>query len=366
MTSSDKALPSKRIIWFSISITLFVIIIWLRFRHLSTLGTQNALNLGAEFLAFGLLSFALAKSLNNDILADKHLYRAAFLTALGLGFVLFLATRLFFSDDVFFQYLPLVTFSSFGGSFIASNLAKGWWENNAPPTPQIESDVLTWHQTFMGRPISSHTKRLVDIFLSLFSLIISMPIWLLIVFLIWWEEPGPVIFIKNAVGLGGRNFKQFKFRSMVTNAEKETGPISGYEDDERVLFIGKFLRKTALDELPQLLNILMGDMSYVGPRPQRTILVHGYLQDLPEYAARHRVRPGLSGLAQVTDSYSITPEEKLAWDLIYIDRMNIGLDFKLAFAAFLLVFVLRWRVDTDPTKIIRGLLKVEKPSLDRD
>ncbi len=366
MTSTDKALPSKRIIWFSISVTLFAMIVWLRFQHLSTVGAQNALNSVAEFLAYGLLSFALARSLTNSTLTDKQLYRAAFLTALGLGFILLLATRLFFSEDGFFQYLPLLTLSSFGGSFIASNIANGWWENNAPPTPPIEKDVLTWHKAYMGRPLSSGAKRFVDVLFSLFSLIISIPIWLLISFLIWWEEPGPVIFIKNSVGLGGRNFKQLKFRSMVTNAEKETGPISGYEDDERVLWIGKFLRKTALDELPQLLNILVGDMSYVGPRPQRTILVHGYLQDLPEYAIRHRVRPGLSGLAQVTDSYSITPEEKLAWDLVYIDRMSIWLDFKLAFAAFLLVFVLRWRVDNNPTKIIRGLLKVEKPNLARD
>ncbi|MFN2302804.1 MAG: sugar transferase, partial [Anaerolineales bacterium] len=206
-------------------------------------------------------------------------------------------------------------------------------------------------------------KRLFDIILSSFSLIISIPIWLFIVFLIWWEDPGPVLFVKNAVGRKGVNFKQLKFRSMILNAEKETGPISGYENDERVLFFGRFLRKTALDELPQLINILRGDMSYVGPRPQRTVLVHGYLQRLPHYAARHRVRPGLAGLAQVADTYDISPQEKLAWDLVYIEHANLWFDIKLAMAAFLLVFVLRWRSQEEPEKVIRKMLNVYKPAL---
>jgi len=150
---------------------------------------------------------------------------------------------------------------------------------------------------------------------------------------------------------------------MITDAEKETGPISGYENDERVLFIGKFIRKTALDELPQMINILFGDMSYVGPRPQRTVLVHEYLQRLPEYAARHRVRPGLAGLAQVADSYDITPEQKLAWDLVYIENENIWLDLKLAFSAIFLVFVLRWRTSVSPEKTIRKLLGIQKPEI---
>jgi lipopolysaccharide/colanic/teichoic acid biosynthesis glycosyltransferase len=121
-----------------------------------------------------------------------------------------------------------------------------------------------------------------------------------------------------------------------------------------------------LDELPQLINILMGDMSYVGPRPQRTVLVHGYLQDLPEYAARHRVRPGLAGLAQVADSYSISPEEKLAWDLAYINRSNAWFDLKLVLAAFFLVFALRWRPEGHPELTIRKLLKINKPTLSAD
>ena len=148
---------------------------------------------------------------------------------------------------------------------------------------------------------------------------------------------------------------------MILDAEKDTGPISGYENDERVLFFGKLLRKTALDELPQLVNILLGDMSYVGPRPQRTVLVHGYLQQIPEYARRHLVRPGLAGLAQVVDKYDISPKEKLAWDLIYIDHSNVWIDIKLVLAAFYLVFALRWQSNTNPELTIRKMFGFTKP-----
>ena len=190
-----------------------------------------------------------------------------------------------------------------------------------------------------------------------------MPIWVVLIFLIWWEDPGPVLFVKNAVGKGGKNFKQFKFRSMIIDAERDTGPISGYENDERVLFFGKLIRKTALDELPQLINILLGQMSYVGPRPQRTVLVHKYLQELPEYAQRHRISPGLAGLAQVADSYDITPKEKLAWDLVYIQKLGLGLDLRILLTAFVLVFILRWRRGNNAEQVARKLLGLQKPKL---
>lgn len=368
MTSSDRALTTKKIFWLSVSLSLLILALWLRFQHITSLGAgdKNPFVILTEAIAYGLLSFTLARFFNKGFLTHRRRYRVAFLTSSGVGLILFLTTTIILADPNVLFYLPLVVLCSFMGSFIASNLDKGWWENNAPPNPMIEKDVLAWHEAHMGICFTPLSKRMVDIVLSVLSLILSMPIWLLIIFLIWWEDPGPVLFIKNSVGLGGHNFKQLKFRSMIKDAEKETGPISGYEDDERVLLIGKFLRKTALDELPQLINILLGQMSYVGPRPQRTILVHGYLQNLPEYAARHRVRPGLSGLAQVTDSYSISPEEKLAWDLVYIDQMHIWLDVKLALAAFLLVFVLRWRSERDAEKTIRKLLRIKKPKLDSD
>lgn len=317
---------------------------------------------GVEVILFGLISFSLAKHLVKANKNRKNSYHLSVIIPilLSIGFVLIL--NLNNPDYRTIPFLVLSALSSFLGSFILSNINHGWWENNAQPSRETEKAVLMMHQAHMGALKKTGVeKRLFDIFFALISLVLAIPIGVLIVFLIWWEDPGSVLFVKNSVGRGGKNFKQLKFRSMIINAEKDTGPISGYENDERVLAIGLFLRKTALDELPQLFNILIGDMSYVGPRPQRTVLVENYLQRLPLYAARHRVRPGLAGLAQVADTADISPEQKLAWDLVYIERANLLFDIKLALAAFYLVFILRWRHDERPEEEIRSLLKLDIP-----
>jgi lipopolysaccharide/colanic/teichoic acid biosynthesis glycosyltransferase len=179
------------------------------------------------------------------------------------------------------------------------------------------------------------------------GLLLFSPVILFIALCIWIEDPGPVLFIKNSVGRGGNNFRQLKFRTMIREAEKATGPMLSSETDARVLRIGRFLRKTALDELPQLFNILLGEMSFVGPRPQRTILVHEYLQHIPGYARRHAVAPGLAGLAQVVGSYFMPPEEKLVWDLRYIQKANLAYDVRLVALALLVVFWLRWQKGWD-------------------
>ncbi|MEA3327940.1 MAG: sugar transferase [Chloroflexota bacterium] len=364
MKSRNKAISRKQLIWILLDAVLIGFLAWMRLHGFSMLGLKHAniVTILLEIIIHSALSFTLAYSLRSVITKNRSLYRTAFLSTIVIG-----ATLLFLNVIIQAGRWSLGTFlmiilSSFLGSFLASSLELGWWENNAPPTPKIEQDVLAWHQAYIGSPIKkSSQKRILDILIALISLVVAAPLWLLVSFLIWWEDPGPIFFVKNSVGRGGVNFKQFKFRSMIIDAEKDTGPISGYENDERVLFFGKLLRKTALDELPQLANILLGDMSYVGPRPQRTVLVHGYLQQLPDYAHRHLVRPGLAGLAQVVDRYDISPKEKLAWDLIYIEHANIWLDIKLALAAFYLVFALRWQSDTNPEMIIRKLLNFSKP-----
>lgn len=291
-------------------------------------------------------------------------YRVGFLLSIGLLLLVKILAVLQNGQAIKVSSFLLIILGSFLGAFLVSNLVRGWWENNAPPDPKVEAEVLKLHSEFMGDLIRTpFYKRAVDILFSIISLVLSMPVWLLLIFLIWWEDPGPVLFVKNAVGKGGKNFKQFKFRSMIIDAERDTGPISGYENDERVLFFGKLIRKTALDELPQLINILLGQMSYVGPRPQRTVLVHKYLQALPEYARRHRISPGLAGLAQVADSYDITPKEKLAWDLVYIQKLGLGLDLRILLTAFVLVFILRWRKGNNAEQVARKLLGVQKPKL---
>jgi lipopolysaccharide/colanic/teichoic acid biosynthesis glycosyltransferase len=251
--------------------------------------------------------------------------------------------------------------SAFIGAFLGCLIvtwSKGeLWENNSPPSIDIENEVLKTHNQIIGIPESdSLLKRGVDLFLSIFGILITLPLWFFISLFIWLEYPGPVIFIKNSVTRGGRNFHQLKFRTMVPNAEIESGPTLSQEGDLRILGMGKILRKTALDEIPQLINIIKGDMSFVGPRPQRTVLVKGYLDVLPEYAERHTVLPGLAGLAQVVGDYYLTPRQKLRFDRVYIKNMNIGFDIKIIFLAFMIAFYYRWRKDWNgrlPRRLIR-------------
>ena len=226
----------------------------------------------------------------------------------------------------------------------SARLRASLWENNSPPSLQIQAAVYQLHLETIGHPPrGSWAKRGFDFLLSLVVLVISAPIWLLISTLIWLEDPGPIFFIKNSVSKGGKNFYQLKFRTMQKDAESATGPVMARVNDGRTLRIGRFLRKTALDELPQLVNIFLGQMSFVGPRPQRTVLVHEYLQTMPEFAERHCVLPGLAGLAQVVGSYYITPRQKLRFDRIYARHASLGFDIKLIILALLIVFYLRWK-----------------------
>lgn len=360
MRSTNQTQHKLAIVIFSMVgvLLLFSAIISLEFKpHLMLCGF-------VRLLVSFLLSLALTWALVWQNRPTRKNYRTGFLLSAALLCLVYGLGASESQQGIEVSPFLLIIFGSFLGAFLVSNLVRGWWENNAPPDPSVEADVLRLHSEFMGEPVRTPLyKRALDIIFSLVSLIISMPIWVVLIFLIWWEDPGPVLFVKNAVGKGGKNFKQFKFRSMIIDAERDTGPISGYENDERVLFFGKLIRKTALDELPQLINILLGQMSYVGPRPQRTVLVHKYLQELPEYAQRHRISPGLAGLAQVADSYDITPKEKLAWDLVYIQKLGLGLDLRILLTAFILVFILRWRRGNNAEQVARKLLGVQKPKL---
>ncbi len=263
--------------------------------------------------------------------------------------------------NLYLSRIGVVGVTSFGGSFLgcmlATTISDGFWENNSPPPAQIDQSVYLFHQDRLGNLASAPLwKRFFDVALACFGLLISMPIWLLGIFLIWYEDPGPLFFVKNSVGMGGRNFHQLKLRTMIRGAEDQTGPIISQRDDRRILITGHFFRKTALDELPQLINIIRGEMSFVGPRPQRTVLVYQYLQTIPEYAERHRVLPGLAGLAQVAGDYYLTPRQKLRLDRLYIRYMSLGFDLKLIMLAFLLTFWFRWQKGWNgrlPRKLMR-------------
>ena len=277
-------------------------------------------------------------------ISRRWTYRLAFLLSAGVALGLWINHALVLDIGLRLYHLGGVLVGAFLGGLLATALDDTLWEESLPPAPELVAAVRGHHERFMGPLVAEPlSKRVFDIVVAGTGLIVSAPLCLLITFLIWFEDPGPILFVKNSVGKGGLNFHQFKFRSMIRNAEAETGPIPARVKDERALLVGRFFRKTALDELPQLFNILRGDMSIVGPRPLRTVQVYGWLQEIPQWAVRHRVRPGLSGLAQVVGSYYYSPLQKLRYDRIYIQHISLALDIKLLLLAFLVVFWLRWQ-----------------------
>jgi len=293
-------------------------------------------------LALGLiqtiLAYILVEGLHVFPLNVKSIYRLAFLLSTGWGILLWVQFPFAWAAVL------AVLLGSFLGCLIATRRHLGFWEDNYPPPKEIRDTVYQKHKEIIGNPPPGPLlKRIFDLLLSIVGLLLSAPVWLLCLFAIWFEDPGPLFFVKNSVGKGGRNFHQYKLRTMVRGAEVTTGPVMATEEDMRALRFGRILRKTALDELPQLLNILRGDMSFVGPRPQRTVLVYEYLQTMPEFAERHRVLPGLAGLAQVAGHYYISPRQKLRYDRIYARHASLGFDLKLIYLAFALVFYLRWK-----------------------
>ena len=178
-------------------------------------------------------------------------------------------------------------------------------------------------------------KRPLDLGILLFvhlmplSALICLSMWALIPLLIWLEDRGKIFYLQTRLGKDGRVFTLFKFRTMVVDAEKETGAVWATAHDPRVTRIGRLLRGTHLDEFPQIINILRGEMSLVGPRPERPELYERICKNVPEFEQRLGVRPGIAGLAQVSGPYDLDPFEKLRYDLDYIRRMSIRLDIWL-------------------------------------
>jgi lipopolysaccharide/colanic/teichoic acid biosynthesis glycosyltransferase len=192
-------------------------------------------------------------------------------------------------------------------------------------------------------------KRLLDTMLSGIGLVLSSPLWLGIGLAIRMEGGGPVFYGQERVGEAGRKFWSWKFRSMIPDSDERFGPLQARDGDRRVTQVGRFLRATALDELPQLWNILRGDMSFVGPRAllPGEIEVNGNgeftpLEKIPGYEARHRVRPGLTGLAQVYAPRDILRQHKFKYDLLYIKRQSFSLDMKLILLSFWITLRGKW------------------------
>ena len=192
-------------------------------------------------------------------------------------------------------------------------------------------------------------KRLLDISLSGFGLLASSPMWLVLSALIKLEDGGPVFYSQDRVGRGGRNFRAMKFRSMRPDAEALSGPVQAIEDDPRVTSVGRWMRKTAMDELPQLWNIFRGDMSFVGPRALRPGEIEAEadgrlvaLEDVPGFEHRVRVRPGLTGLAQIYARRDLPRRNKFRYDRIYVERRSWLLDVRLILLSFWISFLGTW------------------------
>jgi len=175
-------------------------------------------------------------------------------------------------------------------------------------------------------------KRLVDILLSSILLIMSSPLAIMTMFAVKLDSPGPIFYVQTRVGEKEKRFDIIKFRSMYKGAEKASGPLWAAPDDHRVTRVGRIIRKLRIDEIPQLYNILRGDMSFVGPRPERPVFVDELKKVIPYYAKRFWIKPGLTGWAQVNYPYGASVEdavEKLQYELYYIKHMSLALDLAI-------------------------------------
>ncbi|MDD6478626.1 MAG: exopolysaccharide biosynthesis polyprenyl glycosylphosphotransferase [Oscillospiraceae bacterium] len=181
-------------------------------------------------------------------------------------------------------------------------------------------------------------KRIMDIIISSIGLIITSPIMLICAIAIKLNDGGPILFKQNRITKGGKIFNVLKFRSMIVDADKG-GAKKAVNNDDRITKVGRIIRACRMDELPQLINILRGDMSVVGPRPERIENVYEYSQKFPEFELRHRVKAGLTGFAQLYGKYNTSPEDKLNMDLFYIETYSVMQDIKLLILTFKVLFM---------------------------
>jgi len=189
------------------------------------------------------------------------------------------------------------------------------------PLVNINPEILTIQQRFV--------KRLIDLAVSLFVIVPLFPVWLIVSLAIKIESRGPVLYRQERVGQNGNVFMINKFRSMVQEAETMTGPIWAKQEDPRITNVGQFLRRFRLDEVPQFINVLIGDMSVVGPRPERPYFVQKLMEEFPYYYRRHRIRTGITGWAQIKHSYDSSladVRQKLKYDFFYIENTSFSLD----------------------------------------
>lgn len=200
-----------------------------------------------------------------------------------------------------------------------------------PPLIEIKTQIMpAWQQS---------VKRLIDVFFSVFVMLVGFPIFLAVTLAVWLSSKGPIFYLQERIGWHGKPFKIIKFRSMRVDAEK-AGPQLAKENDDRVTPVGRFLRKTRLDEIPQFLNVLIGDMSLVGPRPERQYFIDQIVEIAPQYRHLHKVRPGITSWGQVKYGYAENVEqmvERLKFDLLYIENISLAVDIKILIYTILIM-----------------------------
>ncbi|MAU55485.1 MAG: sugar transferase [Dehalococcoidia bacterium] len=198
------------------------------------------------------------------------------------------------------------------------------------------------------RPKEYKLKRILDLSMILGGFIFPLlwPFWLIVIFvvppLIWLEDRGPIFYSQDRIGKNKKIFKVMKFRTMTPDAEKITGAVWSKKDDPRITRIGRLLRITAIDEIPQIINIIKGEMSFVGPRAERPELHEKFVLEINDFDKRLEVTPGLSGLAQIKGSYDLEPKEKLKFDMEYSEKMSLFFDLKIILTSVFNSLSARW------------------------
>lgn len=217
--------------------------------------------------------------------------------------------------------------------------------NKIIPTKPYTEDILglpviNIRYVPLSNTFNAMIKRVMDIFGSIIGIIVASPVMLVMCILIKLTSPGPLIYRQERVGLHNQTFWMYKFRSMEIQPEAEEKKAWTVKNDPRVTGIGRFMRRTSIDELPQLFNILKGDMSLVGPRPERPFFVEKFREEIPRYMVKHQVRPGLTGWAQVNGYRGDTSiRKRIEYDLYYIENWSVGLDIKIMFMTIFKGFV---------------------------
>jgi Undecaprenyl-phosphate glucose phosphotransferase len=210
-----------------------------------------------------------------------------------------------------------------------------------PYTEDVQGlPVINIRHVPLNDPLNAFMKRIVDLFGAIVALILFSPIMLATTIVIKVTSPGPVLYCQERVGLHNRPFKMYKFRSMEVQDPKFEKKQWTTKHDPRVTPIGRLIRKTSIDEMPQLFNVLKGDMSLVGPRPERPFFVERFKEEIPRYMIKHQVRPGMTGWAQVNGLRGDTSiVKRIEHDLYYIENWTLGLDFKILFLTFFKGFI---------------------------